>query len=550
MKKTIILVLALIIMSVTSSYADPLNPYLQGYIEGFIKNITPNIIKIEEYDGTVYELFVDANTRYVIDKRPAVLKDFKPGMEINAELRGKSIKYLESYSTEIPGYIPPGGKVRRGVVKKIDRDQIMVQLHTGETKTYFTSPATIVLKNGVSVPLSSLYEGDNVKLLFDEIDSVIISSMLIEGDSVIVKKLYRGQIGIYDEFENSIVVENIEELKNGKWSYVMAAMRISHSHDTPLYIGGQKIPFRYLKYFRGKRIYLAVKDFFGKERIARMVVKNRYESTYSDKIREINWYTETLELSNNKNLRFYGGTIIVKHGRLVDKYSINPGSDAFIVAEVGEGGALADLIYIYNEAINNSSRGQHCLFAGRLQQIIAEKLLLEDFFLLDKNEWEAFEDEKELWFDNDTYIYDLEAQKQITPQEFVAGDYAVDEDTDYARENNLKDWYGYVYTDGDRVMAAMVKKDMDSLLRQRVTTGVVEVVEEDPFVGWTLKLRDARDWSSIKQKWVLKNSSVRINLEKAMIIKQQQVITPEDLQVGDRLYIVRDDFEGKVVIVK
>ena len=134
--------------------------------------------------------------------------------------------------------------------------------------------------------------------------------------------------------------------------------------------------------------------------------------------------------------------------------------------------------------------------------------------MLDENEWKSFEGEKELFFDNDTDIYDLTNGKKISIKEFYSGNYAVDENSDYAKEHNLKDWYAYIYTDGDRIDAVMVQKNMDSLLKQRTTNGLITSIDNSDLVGWTIKLSNARDWSSAKTQWMLKNANLNINLEK------------------------------------
>jgi hypothetical protein len=211
---------------------------------------------------------------------------------------------------------------------------------------------------------------------------------------------------------------------------------------------------------------------------------------------------------------------------------------------------MADVIYVHNEDINNSNIGQDYIYEGRLDEIVSDRVVLKDFAVLDKNEWESFDEDKELYYDNDVTIYDLEAGKQITPKEFYSGDYAVDEDSSYADDYDLKDWYAYVYTDGDRISSIMLRENRDSLLQQRVTNGTIESIEEHSLVGWKLGVRDAKDWSTRKEQWMAKDVSLSILLSKAMIVKDGKMITPEELNIGDRLYMVRDDTEAKVVIVK
>lgn len=540
----------IIALTTTTSYASTTGPYSAGYIEGFVKEWVDGKIRIEEYDGTEHLLSIDPKASFMIDGRNTKPVDFKPGMEVYAVLTGRNITYIEGFSTENPGYIAPGGKMRSGTVQKIDRDQIILKLPTGDLETYFTSSATIAMKKGVNVPLSTLYEGDRVKFYFDEIDTSMISRMQIEGNSVIIKDLYKGKLTLADRYENTITLESAEVYKNGKWELLKSSMSLPYSDDIPVYAGGQKIPYKNLKYYSGKTVYMAIRNFFGSSRIEKMVLKSQYESAYSEKIREINWFTGAFELSNNRNITFNEGTVIIKNGRLVDSYAVSAGSDAFVVTDGRDSEQMADVVYIYNEEINNSNIGQFYLYSGRLDEIVSDRVVLKDFFLLNQNNWESFSEDKEFYYDSETYLYDLEEKEEITPEEFYSEYYAVDESSDYVEDNDLEDWYGYLYTDGDRIACISMQKDMDSLLKQRITNGTVDSISEDSLVGWTIQLKNAADWSGRNEKWMQKKTTLRVNLEKAMIIKDGRMIPQEDINPGDRLYIVRDDFTAKVVIVK
>lgn len=519
-------------------------------IEGYIVDINESFVKIEEYNGRSRLLLISPTALFEIDQRTASLRDFKIGMEVYAKTTGGRISYMESFSTEIPGFILPGSKTRSGIIKKIDRNQLILRLPTGKEQSYFTSPATIALKNGRNVPLSTLYEGDYAKLYFDEHDSTIISRISIRGDYAKIKALYKGTIEISDTLGDTITLKDVEVFNNDEFKEKGNMVKIDLSPDTSLHIAGQNIPKENLKYYRGKTAYVAVKDFFGRDKTEKVVVKDKYETTYSDKITDINWYSDTLELKNNKNIHFDDGTIIIKNGRLVDKYSINLESDAFIIADTRGKNANADVIYIYNEDINNSNIGNYHLYAGKLHKIVENHLTLRDFFLLNQNEWESFSDDKELYYDNDTYIYDLENAKTISPKEFFAKDYAIDKDSDYAYDNKLRGWHSYIYADGDRASAILVKKDMDSLLSQRVTAGIVEHIEEDSLVGTIAVIRDVRDWSRRNEKWMPKSITIRLTLEDSLMVKHDKAVSIEELRPGDTIYCVRDDMKAKFILIK
>lgn len=551
MKKTIILILAITLLSSVFAYGDINTAYRQGFVEGYLMESINGRLEIETYEGDFYSIPVADDAMYTIDSYFVNESNFMPGMEIYADLQGRKVVSIEGYSTSSLGYIPPGSKIRTGRIKNIDRNQLVLELANGEEVTYFTMPGTIALKNGENVSLDTLYEGDKVKLYFDETDTDIISRISIEGDSVRIKGLYKAELNFVDRYSDKITISNVQKLSNGKWEDVKHSMTIPYNKDFPLYIGGHEISYDNLKYYRGKTVYLASKDSFGKDKVERMVIQNQYESTYSDKIEDINWFTGGFELSNNRNINFDEGTIVIKNDRLVDTYALNPNSDVFVVADGRGMESNADIIYVLNEDINNSNIGQHYIYAGRMDQIVEDRLELKDFFVLEENDWQSFDDEKELFFDNDTDIYDLTNNKKLSLEEFYSGNYAVDEDSSYARRRNLKDWHGYIYTDGDRISAIMVQKNMDSLLRQRVTNGLIaSAPEEDNLVGWKTEITNARDWSSNKSQWIEKNSNISINLEEALLIKEGKAIEPHELKAGDRIYTVRDDFYSKILIVK
>lgn len=545
-----ILLLAVMLMTVFSyKQSEALAyPILEGYIKSI--NIGESWIEVEEYGGYVRRLNIAPGTVLLIDDTPAKLNDFKVGMEIYAQYYRDTLTRMESWSTENPGYIPPGGKVRSGIIKNIDRNQLILQLTAGNEEIYFTSPATIVLKSGENVPLSTLYEGDRVRLYFDEKDSDIISRINIEGDSVKIKGLYKGILDTQNLISNTILLKNVEVFQNGTWLQLKRILHIDYTRGVPIYYGGQRISDNNLKYYNGKTVYIAVKDFFGKDITEQMVIKSLYESTFSDKIEEVNWYASAFELKNKRNVDFSEGTIFVKNNRLVDSYALTPGQDAFVVADGRGAKALASVVYIYNQDINNSNIGQYYLYSGKLDMVVENKVVLTDFFIQNQNEWESFDDDKELYFDNDTFIFDLEEMKEITHEEFITGHYAVDEDSSYARRHGLNSWYAYAYTDGDRIVAIALKKNMDSLLRQRVTIGTIERLEDDAHVGKTVILRNARDWSSRNEKWMEKGLPVRIRVEKSLLIKDDKMISWDELKPGDDVYCIRDDFESIFLLVK
>ncbi len=550
MKRTVILILLIILLSSVFTYGDIDQIRRQGFVEGYLLELIDDILKIESYEGEFYHLPLSSGVVYTIDGYIVDKSNFMPGMEICAGLQGSNIISVEGYSTNSLGYISEGSRFKTGRIAKIDHNQLTLKSTIDEEETFFIMPNTIVLKNGQHTGADVLYEGDKAKLYFDEYDTNIISRIDVEGDSVKIKGLYKGKLSVADRYSDKITFSDVHVLNNGVFKQLSASLTLPYNSNSPLYIGGYPVPYNNLKYYNGRTVYLAIKDFFGRDQAERMIIQNQYESIYSDKIKDINWFTEELELGNNRNIGFNDGTIIIKNDRIIDKFTLNAQSDVFVVADGRGMDSDADIICVLNEDVNNSNIGQHYIYAGRMDQIVEDRLWLKNFYLLDENEWQSFRREKELFFDNDTDIYDLDNNKKISIEEFYSGVYAIDENSKYARENNLKDWHAYIYADGDRISAIMAQKNMDSLLRQRVTNGLVSFVVNDNFIGWKAGLTNTCDWSSAKSQWMRKSADLDVGLEKALLIKNGRQIEPYDLKPGDRVYLVRDDYYAKILIVK
>lgn len=331
---------------------------------------------------------------------------------------------------------------------------------------------------------------------------------------------------------------------------VKVFLRLSYDSLTSPFIGGQKINETRLPYYKGKEVYLLTKNILGRETAVNIILKNQYEAVFADKIADINWYADKFELKNQHNFSMHDGSVVIKDGRLQDKMVLGTGDDVLVIADGRGQNRLANIIYIYNQTINNSKSGQYYLYVGRLDQIAEYRLWLRDYFLLGNNQWEAFKEGKEFFFDEDTSFYDTKNNSFIKADKLIAGDYAVDEYSDRVKKEGLKDWYAYLYVNGDRVVAGLLQEEMDSLLVQRITGGTVDKIEKDEIAGWTAQIRDVADWSQAKGQWMPKTAPIRVNVEKTMIIKEDKFIMPGDLRPGERIYVVRDDFFGKVIIVK
>jgi hypothetical protein len=451
------------------------------------------------------------------------------------------------------GHLPQEGKFRSGIVVKIDSGRIWLKLDTGPIESFTPSPFTQATKNGRRADVGSLYEGDRVKLYFDRYDTDVFSRLEIQGDFMQIKNVYKGRLAMVRNFGNGLVLENVQVLKDGRWQNHQPVMPLTYA-DNLIYAGGSPVSRHQLGAYRGSEVYLVVKDFFGREQAERLIIKGQFETAFIDRIETINLYTENLRLRRNEHVSLHPGTVVIKNNRLVDKYSLHSLADAFIVADGKGNNRLAQLIYIYNEDVNNSAFGRYGIYSGKLDVVAEGRVWLEHLNLLANNRWQyQFDLVKELAYDHDTFVYDLVAGQEISPAEFPANNYAVDEGSEHAKAKNLKSWYAYAFTNGDRIVGITVMRFPENWYQQRVTTGRIQAVNPEQagqITGWTVTLQDVREWSSLREQWMIREGGLTINISGAILIRDGQAISPQELKQEDRVYVVRDDSRSKVLLVK
>ena len=536
-KSAVALVVAAVVASglaLQPSSAQELFP--RGSIEGYLLGISGNAVTIEDYDGDVHTLLADEETELSMDMETIYnIAEFKRGMEVYIEYSRSRIEYMDGYSTAVFAQIDPQTKTRTGAVVSAGAGRLSVRDIMGNVSEYTWTPATVSTRAGVNVKPESIVAGDRVKLFFDRYDTSEASRIEVQGRSVLLKGIYRGVIGTADRYDDTITLQKLEVLRNGKWEKVSSAS-MKLSADGKAYVGGYELSRSNIGYYKGRTAYMAVGSFFGADSIEKLVIKDSFEKLYSERVDELSAFSSQIELSNKRNVTLTPASIVVRGGRLVDTSAVQKGQSALVVSDSSPSGEAASVVMITGEVADPSAVKGSFLYSARLEQILPYQIKTKRLYALENHEWESMSAE-EFTFDEETYIYDAGKGEKLDAARFASGEY-----------DDSKD--AYIYAQGDRASLILLIKDDDSTRAERVTSATARGASYDANIGWLLAATDASDYSARKEAWIAKTADLTLVLDGALIVKDGVVIKAQDVKAGDSLYVVRDGNVAKVIFVK
>lgn len=501
-------------------------------------------------NGTSKVLLVPTGASITIDARRVPLSEIKPGMDAQFDYSGTTVKSMQAFSTMHSGYATPGSSSMDmvGELLSVDRDTLKIRLDSGKESTIAYSAATMFTKQGARADKSRLAIGDRLKIVFASVGSTFAESVGIESATNTVAGIYKGKVEFFDKGNAGVAVSSLKKLVNGQWidetTGLVKKFYFSNGKIAG-FIGAVNVEQWKLPYYKGSDVYIIASDFYGKPTVSRMMFKNSSESVFSDKITEIDWFADIMELKNGRNIRFGDGTVFIKGGRIVDRTALNTDSDALVVTGGSGKDQTADIISIYDSGINDTSASQFALYAGNMQYVLPDRMTYDHFYYLEDNEWRSFSSEKDIYFDNDTKIYDEDAGKFITSREFFSGNYA------YSSSRGESNYFSYICADNDRAVAILLRKKNDSILQQRVSQGVVSSLDtSNASVGAIAVVDGVTEWNESSNKWVARDGQLRVGIATAAIVRNGQAAACDAIKPGDYLFMVRDDFYVRMLVVR
>ncbi len=520
-------------------------------------NIPENKISIVDYNDNVKVFGMVPYIDVTINLRPAELTDLQYGQDVTLNISNGLVTSIsgETFLDE-PGYIPANGKVRTGQIKYITDDSITIEYGDGTSDNFRVHEDTIILKEDTGIRFRDLREGDRVKLYFDNIYSSEVSKIQVEGKQQLIKKIYRGKIDKVDISDNEITLTYPRELENSQWEDINDySITIEIADGADIYSGGELITIDELEdEHENDYVYVALEDSYGKDKAIKLAVKEDSEKLYDDRIKDINYAANKLELDNGRNIAYDEGTIIIKDNRLVGMSSLEEDLNALVVADYDDGDYRANVIRLGRMGYRIFEN----IYVGKIDAIDSDKFDVIWYSELDGNEWDRVSSSTrrtlDFEYDDDTYIVDVtNGYDEISPYDFFHDG--------YSREEN-EDYYTFIVADGDRDVFAMTLREdelfkdsginddneiEDELERLILTKGTVEDVDQ---LRERMQIEDPYDWSSFYEEWQENRNDEYVDIGEALFIKGDKVMDMDDVEEGDTVYILRNDEDAIIVFVE
>ena len=545
----------------------------------------PATVTIYGYDDKVYQLPLAPYVNLMINERLTTLDNFVYGMPVTAEITNGYVTVVsgESYSGE-PGYIPQYGKMRMGNAVTLYKNSFSVKLADGRTEFYNISADTVFTKDGNRVNFSALRAGEPVKVYFDNINTMDATKVEIEAPEMLFEIIYKGKLKNVNGARKEIQIigtdgtSKPEYIVNNDWLQADTySLNLRVDDRTEIYAGNQKLTTTQLeRMYTGQDIYAVVKAVYGQPTVVKLSVKTGGEMMYSSSVRTVNHTLGQFDITTKENFNITEGTIVIKDGLVVPTSSLKARDTVFVISESPMGtyyqnAMMVKVVTPFDDIFNR-------IKIGAIETVNPSNITLRNHTQYTNNFINAVNPNESGYykFYTNTKIVDVTdpaAVKTLKPADFWHNKYARSENVDTTYNVNtaglqFERYYAFmVVNPGDSSVIAMhlrhkglmpnqnlddtlfKETDIATALDRTFNDAVLSrgIVTGDDETWDRLEITDSHDWTSYTGRWTANKANIFIKYTDAIVIKNNAVISVDDIQMGDYIYIMRVK-EGALVI--
>jgi len=506
----------------------------QGVANGIAEDNNPQLGYITLYneDKAVDQSVPNIKTyNYSNPKNITIMKNYKPA-NIEEIEGGDSvyIKFDDAGNIElisaVDNYIQKHGKV----LSK-NPASLVVQYDDGTQQILMTSDNIPVILDKRPVDYDSVKDGDRVKLLLNITDNFTrLKQITLEGDEHFITNIYKGVVDRLDDVSNSLVIRNMEILKNGNWERSeqkgFSTVRLAEGND--LYYNSETVDSDSVnnKLITAEAYIAVEEDYGGEEKAVLVSFKEKADTQlteFDDSIISNTLGSEgeiTLEKEIN-SITYNKGTIIVKDKRLVTGSSISPEDRAYIVANRSfeNGEYYANVVEIGPRSDPNFIS----IYRGRIASVNENKdFTVSSFSELNGVNWDFYNTPKTFRITYDTGIVD------------DAGVVGQRDFTDYGDES-FKDRTVYVLANGtDAVLVNTAPYGNVSAKGK-----IYEINGEGENIEFTMQ--NSKIYDSATHMWENSDDLILNVLNNSIILKDNSIAQAKDLEKGDKVRVIKKD---------
>lgn len=535
-----------------------------------------NIIKVSDENGNKQYMDIDTNISVYMNDEISNIEAI--GFDQDAVLTVSGNKIIEArIYTDIPFEEKQREIVFTAKVREVISDNIILTRDDEPDSQipYIIDNNTSIIKDKQLATKSGIKQGDKVKVYVDSVQEDYITKLEIQGEGLLMKNLYKGEIKEVIENTGELVLTNVYTYGYYDWVKVADYLKLDTAYNAKIYKNSSSIDLADLKQYLGKSIYAASKENYGDEELVQMVVKEGFEDALYKKIDDIKWTSNQLTLSDGRLVNFLEGSIIIRDGRLLDTLDLVEESGAFIIQNKSFTG-IGTAPVIGLDSFNGIS--DYKIAKGYLHNMGNDYYTIENSYKLSNNQWDKWK-ELSFYLSDDTYVWDgVITNGYITADKFAEsrfkpytytwpnfedsnGGKEYHEDNSYHSNYSLKNTSLYhehclVYTIADAYgntqAINIFRKDKESFNplatnTERMIAGRMSSVDID---NELLTLKQVMDYSPVYENWQPVNAEVPIDLAKAVIIKNNKVITADDIRDDDSIYVLANDGYAIFIIVQ
>ncbi len=538
-------------------------------------------ITIFGYDDVIYEYPIAPYVNVTINDNYGQIDDLLYGQDVTLELKNGYVIDIDSETfVENPGYIPKYGKVRMGTIYAVYPAGIVFDI-AGKKLSYDMPSGIPITKGGVAITRNALREGDSVKLFFDDIYTDQISKMEVEGIERLIQQVYKGKLGSVNETKQTITIYEPRYLKNDDWIDTETySEELTLSDGAEIYDGNLPIDVNELeRIHRNQTVYVVVEDSYGDSVASKVSVKYGGENVFSDTIYDIDDAIGGIELEEPRiNFNITKGTIVVKDSRFIDSSLLSKKDNVLIVSQYSDGVYDANVIKLMTRTESIFER----VYIGAIEGVGGNYFTLRNWSTMDDNEWDDVDDSTSdrMYYHTDTIITDItdsDDPDTIKPADFFYKSYARlenegtdDEGLEYERyyaivvledtEDSTASYQSVAAVnmrhkglledqniDDDLTSRDDIDEELDDTLDgMYLTRGIVEEVDDT----WDrIRLTDSNDWISSVAEWRSNSVDTYVEYPNAIVMNGNEVISVDDITVGDSISVLRNDEKALVIFV-